>query len=58
MTQANIALVFLTGFVGIMLLIIGVIALDIIRGVHRTDDKRHGIVEQKQHDEYRAHHVR
>ena len=40
MTQATMVLVFLTGFVGIMLWIIGVIALDIYHDVHRTHDKR------------------
>jgi len=61
MTSINMVLVFLTGFVGIMLWIIGVIALDILRDVHRTDNKRHGTAEPDQHDEYRAHqahHVR
>ena len=40
MTQATIVLVFLTGLVGIMLWIIGVIALDILHDSHRTRDKR------------------
>jgi hypothetical protein len=40
MAQANLVLMFLAGFVGIMLWIIGVIALDILRDAHRTHDKR------------------
>ena len=60
MTQANIVLVFLTGFVGIMLWIIGVIALDIYHDVHRTHDKRKKTAALEQHDGYEphdAHHV-
>jgi len=56
MTQANIALVFLTGFVGIMLLIIGMVALDILRDGHRTH-KRRKTAELGQHDGYEPHHT-
>ena len=57
MTQGTIVLVFLTGFVGIMLWIIGVIALDILRNNHRTGNKQHTLTEPELHDGYEAHHT-
>ena len=60
MTQATIVLVFLTGLVGIMLWIIGVIALDILHDSHRTSDKRGKTAAPEQKNGYEphdAHHV-
>ena len=60
MTQATIVLVFLTGLVGIMLWIIGVIALDILHDSHRTRDKREKTASAEQQNGYEphdAHHV-
>jgi hypothetical protein len=60
MTSASIVLVLLVGLVGIMLWIIGVIALDIFRDGHRTHDKRQDSAAPEQHDGYEppdAHHA-
>ena len=60
MTQATIVLVFLVGLVGIMLWIIGVIALNILHDGRRTHDKREITAAPEQHDGYEphdAHHV-
>lgn len=57
MTQASIVLVFLMGFVGIMLWIIGIIALDILHDSQRTHDKRQKPAAPEQHDGYEPHHA-
>ena len=60
MTQAHIVLMFLAGFVGIMLWIIGLIALDFIHDDHHNREKRKDIAAPGQHDGYEthdAHHV-
>ena len=62
MTQATIVLGFLVGLVGIMLWIIGVIALDILHDVHRAHDQRQKTAapEEHEYDGYEphdAHHV-
>ena len=54
MTSASIVLVLLAGLVGIMLWIIGVIALDVLRDGHRTHDNRHGTTGSEQYDGYKA----
>jgi hypothetical protein len=54
MTSASMVLVLLVGLVGIMLWIIGVIALDILRDGHRTHDNRHGTAGPEQDDGYDA----
>lgn len=55
MTPANIVLVFLAGMVGIMLWIIGVIALDILHDSQRTRDKRHRTAALESNDGYEPH---
>ena len=55
MTSANIVLAFLAGLVGIMLWIIGVIALDILHDSQRIRDKRHRTAAQEPHDGYEPH---
>jgi len=60
MTQLHIVLVFLVGFVGIMLWIIGVIALDIYHDVHRTHENQQKDTAPEPHggyEPYDAHHV-
>ena len=60
MTSATIVLAFLAGLVGIMLWIIGVIALDILHDSQRIRDKRHRTAAQEPHDGYEppeAHHA-
>lgn len=55
MTSANIVLAFLAGLVGIMLWIIGVIALDILHDSQRIRNKRHGTAAPEPHDGYEQH---
>ena len=55
MTSATIVLAFLAGLVGIMLWIIGVIALDILHDSQRIRDKRHRTAAQEPHDGYEPH---
>lgn len=57
MTQATIVLGLLVGLVGIMLWIIGVIALDILHDVHRAHDQRQKTAapEEHEHDGYEPH---
>jgi hypothetical protein len=55
MTQATIALVFLVVLVGIMLWIIGVIALDILHDSRRTREKRQEPAAPEQHLGYGPH---
>jgi hypothetical protein len=52
MTLASMVLVLLVGLVGIMLWIIGVIALDILHNNHHTHDKRHTTAALEPHDGY------
>jgi preprotein translocase subunit SecG len=59
MTQATIVLAFLFGLVGIMLWIIGVIALDIFHDSQRNREKRQETAEPEQYVGYgppQAHH--
>jgi hypothetical protein len=54
MTSASMVLVLLVGLVGIMLWIIGVIALDIFHDSQRTHDNRRRTAELEQHGGYNA----
>jgi hypothetical protein len=55
MTQATIVLLFLFGFVGIMLWIIGVIALDILHDSQRTRESGQETAEPDRHIGYGPH---